>query len=537
MKDTKLIRIVCVLIVCLLALTACTTTPTTTATTAKPTTGTTGTGTTAQTTFKQVEVEFMMMNTTWNPVVWGSDPVTAQFTQKTGVKFKCSAPSGDADQIANVMLVSGDYPEVMSMGSGATFNKYVAAGALMAIDDLAATYNYPLILNKYVPADSQKVYRSDDGKLYGVPSWFSEDGFGTTGNGLVVRNDIYVDMKEPTFADMDALYNYLITLRDKKLTSNGVNVWALAYPLNLDKSLIGCVANIYGSQIMTYKQYNASTKRVESLLRAPEVVKALTWLNKCYNAGLIDPENFTQDFNTFREAATSGKYATMLGNYWLMWGADAALSAVDSKVYYRTIEIPQGTPGAQKHFASYDTSGNMSFLVTKNCKEPEAVTRFIDYYLSDEGEILNFYGVEGNTMKFVDGKPQFLPGVYEAKLADFDGYGKKTGVRVFDVMNDATWNWERDAESDIRKANRTMVRSYAFNGTLYKALQVDSSTTEGILNAEIEANVIAELTKLIIQPDGSSIEAKVQELLKSYESKGLSKLEDIWTAQYNKLLG
>ena len=67
---------------------------------------------------------------------------------------------------------------------------------------------------------------------------------------------------------------------------------------------------------MGYKYYNASTNRVELSLRSPEIVEALAFLNKCYNEGLMDPECFTFDRSTFDEAFCTGKYATVLGNYW-----------------------------------------------------------------------------------------------------------------------------------------------------------------------------------------------------------------------------
>jgi putative aldouronate transport system substrate-binding protein len=388
-----------------------------------------------------------------------------------------------------------------------------------------------------IPQKSQKVYRSEDGKLYGVPSWFSDDGFGTCGDGIAVRNDIYKGNGSPKFSTLDDYYSYMETIKNANLNTNGVQVWPMAfYMLNTNLSIVGEVANLYGSNIMGYKCYNTANKRVELSLRSPEIDKALTFLNKCYNSGMIDPECFTFDRTKFDEAFCTGKYATVMGNYWALWNADAALSAADPNMYYTVIDAPQGASGVKQYYGFYDTAGNMSFEVTKNCKEQEAVARFIDYFLSDEGNILDFYGVEGQTMEFKDGKPYLMDGVYEAKLADFDGYGKKTGVRVFDVMMDATWNWERNVESEIRSANRSMVMKYAFDGTYLKALSVDSSTDAGILNAEISANLVAEFTKIIIAKDNSQIEAMVQALLKNYEGKGLSKLEDEWSAQYAKMI-
>jgi putative aldouronate transport system substrate-binding protein len=173
--------------------------------------------------------------------------------------------------------------------------------------------------------------------------------------------------------------------------------------------------------------------------------------------------------------------------------------------------------------------------VTKSCENPEAAIRLINYCLSDEGQILDFYGAEGVTMEYVDGEPFLLDGVYEAKLADWVGYGKETGLRYWDRMKSQKWNWERKTEAPIRAENRAMAAKYAFDATYLKALQVDAATAEGILLAEIEANILSQITQIIIEPDADSVEAGVQELLQSYEAKGLSDLEAAWSEQYTKL--
>ena len=486
-----------------------------------------------------VEIEFMRLDPTWDPIKWGDDPVTKQMMEKTGVKLICSAPSGDWEQIANVMLVSEDYPEMLNFpggaGTNAIFNKYVAAGALYSIDELSETYNYPEILDgTTIPLASQSVHRSEDGKLYGVPEWFSEDGFGSVGQEIQVRNDIYQELGEPEIATMDDFYNALVAVRDANMTYNGVDIWPLAIHWQ-DDAMMGNVANIYGTNIQRFIYYNTENQGVEFFLRAPELTKAIEFLNKCYNEGLVDPECFTFDSTQMSEAYAQGKYAYTMSWLWNLWTADSVLSQDDPNMYYKAIELPQGTPGVQQYFGYVHTAGDLGVSVTKSCKNPEAAIRFINYCLSDEGEILDFYGAEGVTMEFVDGEPYLLDGVYEAKLADWTGYGQETGLRYWDRMKSQKWNWERKTEAPIRAANRAMAAKYAFDATYLKALQIDAATPEGILLAEIEANILSQITQIIIQPDTAGVEASVQELLQSYEAKDLSALEAAWSEQYTKL--
>lgn len=479
-----------------------------------------------------VKIEFMNMNQSWTPVVFGDDPVTKVFMEKTGVEMICSAPQGDPDQIANVMLVSDDYPEMMHMNVNATYNKYASGGALLAIDDLAAEYGYPDLVNgNHIPQEVVDIRRSADGKLYICPNWFSDDGFGSVGTAVNVRNDIYTELGSPELSTIDDLYDYLQDIKAQNLTTaDGLTVYPLAYN-HTDKQYIGYIANLWGSNIYRFSYYNEDTNKVEFFLRNPDVTEAIKFLSKCLADGLLDPEVLTQDSTQRTEANNTGKYAVILCEFWDLWTPNSALSQVNPDVYYKAVSPPAGSDETA-YFGRYHTIGGSGTMITKNCQNPDAAIRFCDYFLSAEGNILNFYGVEGETMEYVDGKPQLYDWAYEAKLADWNGAALQYGIRVFDMMNNAKYNWERDQESEDRQIDRKMATDHAFNGSILQAIIIDPATEEGILYAEIEANIISELTKLILEPDPAKIESMMQELLAEYERRGIDSLETLMTDFY-----
>lgn len=482
------------------------------------------------------EIDFMYMSSSFTPVIFGDDPVTQAFMDNTGVKLITSAPSGDWETVANVMLASGDYPSMMHIDHGTVFNKFVDAGALLPIDELAEEYGYTNIIDgSTIPEEVIKVRSSADGHLYMVPNWFSDDGFGSVGQAVSVRNDVYAEAGTPQLGTVDELYAWLEELRDQNLTYEGVKMWPL-YVSFTDTNMIGNVANMWGSKICRNMYYNEETERVESILRNDTLLQALTFLNKCYNNGILDPEALTFDSNQQTEAYNQGKYAVIMDWFWNMWTADSALSQVNPDVYYKCIPVPAGTEGVQPYFGYNHRAGSSGVVITKNCKDPEAAMRFISFYLSEPGQILEFYGIEGETYEMRDGVPYLLDGVYEAKLADWNGYALKTGIRVFDVMNNQKYNWERRQEDESRQRDRQLATDCSFNATMLMSLNVDSATVEGILNAEINAELASELTKMIIAEDASQIPDMVASLLSRYEANGLADLENEWTRQYQVML-
>ena len=492
--------------------TATTTVATTATTTTAPTTAAAEAQTTsaASTESQQelIDIEFMNMSQTWIPVVFGDDPVTKVFMEKTGVRMVCAAPQGPADQIANVMLASGDYPEMMQMDVNTTYNKYVAAGALYAIDELARQYDHPNLINgNYIYEDVMRIRTEDDGHFYVAPNWFSEDGFGATGLCVNVRNDIYTQLGSPQIDTVEDLLDYFAEIKALNMTTpDGIAVWPFAYN-HTSRDYVGYIANWWGSQIRRCMYYNEETQKIEFFLRNPNVLEAVKFLSLCLQEGYLDPEVLTFDSTQQTAAWTTGKYGVIVCDCWsLWWDIKNALTAVDPEMYYVTILPPAGTPGVTPYFGSYTTTGGSGTMITKNCKNVEAAIGFVDYFMSPEGNTLNFYGVEGDSMYFDEaGQPWLYDFAYEYKLDDSRGGALKYGIRIFDMMNNQKYNWERTQESEDRKRNREMANINTFDGSLIVAIMIDPETDEGVLLAEIEANIRSELTAMIMESDPAKI--------------------------------
>jgi putative aldouronate transport system substrate-binding protein len=480
-----------------------------------------------------VELDFMNMDESWKVPTWGNDPTTQKFMEETGVKFNCIAPQGQWESVANVMLAAGDYPDMMHMNVTALYNQYVAAGALLPINKLAEEYGYPQIMDgTYIPEAAINARTSDDGNLYLVPNWFSDDGFGSVGTAINIRNDVYEQLGKPPLTTIDELYAYLVSIRDANLTSpDGAKMWPFTFE-GANKDYIGYITNLWGHKIFRFNYFDEAANDVKFMLREPDLKESLSFMSRLLSEGLMDPEALTYDNNTQRESHNQLKHAVVYSEVWTLWTPQSALRQIDPNMFFYAVEPPRGNPDREPWAGRIHKSGGSGTMITKNCRDPEAAMRFINYFLSPEGETLNFYGVEGNTMEFVDGKPQLYPEAYEAKLADWDGYAHSHGVRIFDMMNNQVYNWERDQESEDRQIDRAKAAEFAFDGTIQQVALVDPMSPEGILLAEIEANIQSELVKIIMEPDTSKIPAMVDELLAEYERKGVASLEAEWTKQY-----
>ncbi|GHV69088.1 hypothetical protein AGMMS49928_10320 [Spirochaetia bacterium] len=479
-----------------------------------------------------VEIEFVYMSPGWKAPTWGADPVTAKMEERTGVRLKLSASPGDANQLANVWLASKDYPEMMHMSIGPIYNSYITAGALYSLNELADKYGYPDITNgNYIYADVFNAQKSADGKLYMAPNWFSDDGFGSVGQSMNVRNDIYNQLGKPPLDTMDQVYSYLLKVRDANLQSPfGAKLWALS--MGEDNNYPGYIANLWGAQIYKYYYFDPADQKVKLMLRNNATVKMLQWLSRAFKDGVLDPESLTYNGTIQTEAYNQQKHAVIFDWLWNLWTPNSAMSQKDPNMYFYSAPAPQGTPGVQQYHGRYTKLADQGVVVTKNAKNPDAAIKFINFFLSPEGETLDFYGIEGKTMFFENGEPRLYPEAYTAKLADWDGFAFEAGVRVLDIMMNQKYNWERTQESPDRRQDRATAHKYAFDASIQNTIVVDPLSTEGILAAELDANMKAQLFTIIREPDQNKIPGLVQALLAQWEQKGIASLEAEWTKQY-----
>jgi putative aldouronate transport system substrate-binding protein len=348
-----------------------------------------------------------------------------------------------------------------------------------------------------------------------------------------VRQDIHAALGRPSLATIADLHSYLKAVKANDFRTSGAKV----YPLGLDWRLewLPVIANLWGGRIdKSLKYLDEKTGEVKFYLRSEAAYESLKWLNSLYHEGLIDPENFSYQLQQRDEAYNSGKFAVVFGYFFDLWDPNRVLQSQNSEMFYAAVDAPQGTPGVPALMDSYSVLGWNVAAITKNCSDPEAAMRFFDFYMSEEGQILSFYGIEGETWEMQDGKPMLLPGVYEAKIADWDGYGQKTGVRYLDLNQSQKYNWEKDMEIGQRKADRAIATKYGFNGTDLSQLVLDGKSDAGKAFANIEASLLAEVTRLVLVDDPNKFDAKYREVMGNFETLKLALVEQEWNRLYNR---
>jgi putative aldouronate transport system substrate-binding protein len=92
---------------------------------------------------------------------------------------------------------------------------------------------------------------------------------------------------------------------------------------------------------------------------------------------------------------------------------------------YIAVDGPQSTVGNQPTLNQSGITGWMISYITKDSKDPAKAIQLFTYLLSEEGQMLMNYGIEGETYKKNDqGKVELLPAIKDLQLNNADKFKK-----------------------------------------------------------------------------------------------------------------
>ncbi|MDP4153465.1 MAG: extracellular solute-binding protein [Bacillota bacterium] len=363
-----------------------------------------------------------------NTYVW------KKYEEKTNVHINwTTVPSNNIKEKRNLILASGqNLPDAFyRCGFGSVdVQKYGSQGLFVKMNDLIDKYmpNLKTLLDKM---DSvRKGLPTVDGSIYSLPG-VSNCPEGEIGVKFFL-NKKFMDKTGTSMPEtLDDFYNVLKAMRDKDANGNGK---ADEVPLtsttwsNIANPLKGAFGLMNKGSRHTNVDLDPKTNQLRFIPTTNEFRQLLEFLHKLYSEKLLDNEIFEMSNSgsgTTNVIAKSN--ADLVGAF-----AYTNLAIVSTKKTGDFIGIDKALKGPNgDQLWSYmraNTVSKGSFTMSKDCKYPEVVARWMDYWYSEEGARMFYLGVEGETYKKnADGSYEYLPQVCDTSDGEsFDAVISKT---------------------------------------------------------------------------------------------------------------
>lgn len=319
------------------------------------------------------------------------------------VNFKL-IPAKDGDQKLNLILASGDYPDVY-MNCPFTMTQimsYGSQGIFYPLNDLIEKQGYHMvndIFNGETTDFVKGMITFPDGNIYSIPE-INQCYHCSMAQKMWVYMPWVKKLNLEVPTTTDDFYNMLKAFKEQDPNGNGI-----ADEIPLAGATDGWFANISGF-IMNAFIYTESTSEdligevflkdgvVTVPFDKPEWKEGLQYLHKLYADGLLSPETFTQDGDQLRQMGENPDIP-------ILGAAPGGHSGVMCQFYgdsgrwleFESIAPLQGPNGLRTCY--YDPFGISvgEFIVSSTCKYPEVAVKWADGLFDMETTLRSVFGV------------------------------------------------------------------------------------------------------------------------------------------------
>ncbi|MCI5969675.1 MAG: extracellular solute-binding protein [Clostridia bacterium] len=300
---------------------------------------------------------------------------TKYIKEQTGLDITWVAiPQSDMKTKLNTLLAAGEAPDMFVEYSNAYFQGLVFDGMLMELDDLIE--NHSTEYKKYIEENSDlKTWTMLDGKTYAFTNRRPADKILCF--GMWIRQDWLdkLNLKAPT--NIDEFVEVA-----KAFKTLGDDIVPLAYPYQFINTIYNAHAQWYEKEDGSGLEYGVVTDRYAD---------SIEMLKRFYEEGIVDKEYFVDKAGSNQyELWNSGKAGIIFSS----WGSEVNQTLLANE--------PNANPVPLEAFSTkYGTNGmfveappQLYVMMNKDCKNPEAGMKFIDWLIGGGWKALNF-GEEG----------------------------------------------------------------------------------------------------------------------------------------------
>ena len=339
----------------------------------------------------------------WEVPDWSLDAGTlsAEISEQTGLMLETIIPPQDADRALSLLLLKNELPDIMALTDASAIQQLISSGKVWNLEEFLKRYCPDSDLLTDFPEDMKQALIRRNGAWYSYPSHINSldakkiwktntsyyedyDQYGTT--VAVIWNR---DLLEKAGLDLEDVQTESQVLKafqkvkDMDLTVDGQEV----IPLLMDGAsyqqwTLAFLNNSFGAEVV---DENGNYK--ERWLQ-PEAKKSLKFVNRALRRGYAYSQHLAISNSQVKSYIASGAVFCFIGN--------TANTGMDPKQWVSSGSILSDT--GERPVLGRDirmVNGWIETLISKDCRHPEQIARWLDYMSDDEGMLKNNYGFEG----------------------------------------------------------------------------------------------------------------------------------------------
>jgi len=336
-----------------------------------------------------------------------NNPAVQRAYEATGVNVEFElVVQENAAELYSLLIASNDLPDIVghhtsyfiTFGMGKGPDSVIEDGYFIRLNEL---------IDKYAPNYKSWLYEggglskygkdimTDAGNIAGFYTIFADGAL--PGSGLGYRKDVLDELGKTAPATIAGWEEIFDELQAADRYEHPFCLAQYGYSVNNDIIVSAFDVSFSFYQVDGKVKYGPAQEGYREYLRL---------MNKWYEKGYFSPSDVTEP-NGFNALVNDGSMCYEAGSaaFGTMF-ADIGLTSVKD-FYLAGAPSPKLTENQTLHLgAAVDAIGSPC-AISFSCEKPEIAARWLDFWYSEEGEMLTSYGVEGVTYDLVNGKPVF----------------------------------------------------------------------------------------------------------------------------------
>ncbi|TNJ63254.1 extracellular solute-binding protein [Paenibacillus hemerocallicola] len=474
---------------------------------------------------------------------WGGDMATKWIKDNKKVNVTAIPSGGAAAQKLNTMIAADELPDVIFTERGPDVERLRKAGKLVALDPYLEKYPN---LKKWASSAAIGLLRSEDGKLYQFPNWYTK--LPTGNGGYIVNKKIYKELGSPKLETFDDLYAYLKKVKESypnvvpfevTIAGQGIDVLYSGFAADHPTQFLSQLAVPQGGQLT-------------SLFVDPVYKETMQFASRLYREKLMTQDALTQTLDQVREKVTAGRVAvaaafnvTDLGKR-----GTVALMAKDAEAGYSIIwPLRKEAVDKNKVWATgYDVLGWNVNVITTRAKNPEGIFAYLDWLTGEEGQRLINFGPEGTYWQGVDelGTPKLKKEYFDHSeevarlLGVWDTFTWAGNSSFLSGINDRVMQQYPPGKEDWGAAAQSAVtRKTSYNVTEFINLDPAPDSEEGIIAQRVQDIYAEARAKMLYAKSDDEVSVLLDKANKDANQAGYAKLlkykTDKWRENLKKM--
>jgi putative aldouronate transport system substrate-binding protein len=342
--------------------------------------------------------------------------ILQEYKKQKNVEFDIQvADDAQYGSAINIALRTGNPPDIILKVWPQAISEFASNGILLPVSDY---YDQMPYFKAYIESNNfseeLESLKMEDGKYYLLPGFQRKIQV----QQWIYRKDVFIDNNLDIPQTYEELFNSLLFLKNTfPLTTPISATWGGAHLFSMVGAGFGIPAGWRGN-----KYFDVSTNRWRFAPATDNYKEMLTFLNRCYEAGILDPDYVTQNEEEFYKKIQDGSVlatVTWITSGFGNWNEQLKINGSPNGEW-APLPVPESTIGLRS-LPPVDSFRKGLALSAQVKDKPyfKELLAFLDWALySQEGQTLTYWGVEDITFTENLGKKAFLPFIETPKNPD-----------------------------------------------------------------------------------------------------------------------